>query len=96
MGLCSFCTSVESEGFFKSYCIPCSNLRRMLILYDSTKCIEILNRVLLRTDAQIDHKIKMELSKPKMVTDDTTDYDNPKLGAKTPAIPIPQAKQNKK
>ena len=81
--MCSFCTSNETEGFFKSYCIPCANLRRMLVLYDSTKCIEILNRVLLRTDAQINHKIKMELT-PSTVSNDTKDCPKP-----PPSVPIP-------
>jgi hypothetical protein len=92
MGLCSFCNTVETEGFFKSYCAPCANLRRILILYDSTKCIEILNRVLLRTDTQINHKIKMELS-PSTVSNDTKECPKPTPSA---PIPVPSAKQNKK
>ncbi len=90
--MCSFCTSNETEGFFKSYCTPCANLRRMLVLYDSTKCIEILNRVLLRTDAQINHKIKMELT-PSTVSNDTKECAKPTPSA---PIPVPSAKQNKK
>jgi len=61
---CSFCNEKETEGWLKSYCKACANLRRMLVLYDSDKCIDILNRVLLRTDAQITNKINMELKKP--------------------------------
>lgn len=83
---CSFCNEKETEGWLKSYCKACANLRRMLVLYDSDKCIDILNRVLLRTDAQITNKINMELKRPVVSTikkevsdvkkaDDKKDYD---------------------
>ena len=58
-------------------------VRMLGSLYDSTKCIEILNRVLLRTDAQINHKIKMELT-PSTVSNDTKDCPKP-----PPSVPIP-------
>ena len=87
---CSFCNDKETEGWLKSYCKACANLRRMLVLYDSEKCIDILNRVLLRTDVQITNKINMELKRPiltaikkevadikKEVANDSKDYDKP-------------------
>ena len=78
---CGFCGEYETEGYFKSYCKSCANLRRMLVLYDSEKCIDILNRILLRTDAQINNKIGIEL-KRKVVAEikkncDQKDYDKP-------------------
>ena len=86
MGYCSFCGEYPSESWLKSYCKSCANLRRILILYDSEKCIDILNRILLRTDTQISNKINIELKKPVVSTikkevsdvkkaDDKKDYD---------------------
>ena len=68
MGYCSFCGEYPSETWLKSYCKSCANLRRILILYDSEKCIDILNRVILRTDAQITNKINIELKRPILTT----------------------------
>ena len=61
--VCTFCEQEDTESYFKSYCKSCANLRRMLVLYDSVKCIDILNRVLLRTPDQISNKVKLELKK---------------------------------
>ena len=61
MGLCTFCQTYDTESYFKTYCTDCANLRRMLILYDSKQCISILNRVLLRTEAQVQNKVNLEL-----------------------------------
>jgi len=96
MGYCSFCGEYPSETWLKSYCKSCANLRRILILYDSEKCIDILNRVLLRTDAQITNKINIELKRPVVSTikkdvvdvkvegaNDKKDYDKPSTRSKT-------------
>jgi hypothetical protein len=78
---CTFCNEYPAEGWLKSYCKSCANLRRILILYDSDKCINILNRILLRTETQISNKIQIELKKnmvaeiKKNDTDDKKDYD---------------------
>ena len=93
---CSFCGEYPSESWLKSYCKSCANLRRILILYDSEKCINILNRVLLRTNEQISNKINLELKKPmvslikkevqdikKDVADDKKDYDKPATRSKS-------------
>jgi len=79
---CSFCNEYPTEGYFKSYCLSCANLRRMLVLYDSSKCIDILNRILLRTDTQISNKIQIELkrnmvSEINKISDDNKEYDRP-------------------
>lgn len=89
--VCSFCQLNECEGFFKSYCKPCADLRRQLILYDPETCSDILNRVLLRSPQQITYKIQAELKrnavselkkkaedKGKVAGDDNKDYDSPK------------------
>ena len=93
---CSFCNEKETEGWLKSYCKSCANLRRMLVLYDSEKCIDILNRILLRTDAQISNKINIELKRSMVaeikkevsdvkteVANDKKDYDKPSTRSKT-------------
>jgi len=83
--VCSFCGLNECEAWLKSYCKPCADLRRMLILYDPMTCADILNRCLLRTPDQITHKINAELKKntvaelkKKAGGDDKKDYDCPK------------------
>ena len=81
---CTFCNEYPAEGWLKSYCKSCANLRRILILYDSEKCINILNRILLRTETQISNKIQIELKRnmvaeiKKNDTDDKKDYDPPR------------------
>lgn len=93
---CTFCGEYPSEGWLKSYCKSCANLRRILILYDSEKCIDILNRVLLRTDAQITNKINLELKRPMVLevkkelkelkkeeANDKKDYDTPTTRSKS-------------
>ena len=42
MGFCSFCEEVERESYWKSYCEDCAMLRRMLVLHNPSKCVEIL------------------------------------------------------
>lgn len=89
--VCSFCQINDTESFFKSYCKPCADLRRQLILYDPQTCSDILNRCLLRSPEQITYKIQAELKrnavselkkkcedKEKNHTDDNKDYDSPK------------------
>ena len=87
MGYCSFCSEYETEGFFKNYCKNCAMLRRMLVIHDSEKCIEILKRVLIRNQNQIDHKINMELKRKEenkeKEGDDKKDYDTPKTRSQT-------------
>jgi len=93
---CSFCGEYPSETWLKSYCKSCANLRRILILYDSEKCINILNRILLRTENQISNKINIELKRnmvaeikkevsdvKKEVANDSKDYDKPSTRSKT-------------
>ena len=61
MGVCSFCEHQERESFWKSYCEDCAMLRRMLVLHDPKKCVEILKRCLIRNEQQISNKIHLEL-----------------------------------
>ena len=88
--VCSFCCLNEAEGWLKSYCKPCSDLRRQLILYDPQTCSDILNRVLLRSPQQITYKIQAELKRhavseikkqaedKEKTANDKDDYDSPK------------------
>jgi len=59
--ICYFC-SKNSRSFFAYYCDDCSLLRRMLIVYDPKKSIEILKRTLIRDQNQIDNKIETILN----------------------------------
>ena len=61
--VCSYCGINPSEGYFKYYCKPCADLRRMLILHDPKKCVEILQFCLLRNNTQIDNKKKISCRK---------------------------------
>jgi len=75
MGVCSFCEHQERESFWKSYCEDCAMLRRMLVLHDPKKCVEILKRCLIRNEQQITNKIHIEL---KTEGNDQRDYETPK------------------
>jgi hypothetical protein len=70
--VCSFCGKNPCESFFSnSYCVDCNKLRRMLLVYEEPKLlISILERCLLRSDKQIDNKIKVEL-KTKVYGDES-------------------------
>jgi len=61
--VCSYCGIAPSEGYFKSYCKPCADLRRMLILHEPKKCVEILQFCLLRNNTQVDNKKKLVVEK---------------------------------
>tara|TARA_R100001591_G_scaffold114006_2_gene127809 strand:- start:46 stop:336 length:291 start_codon:yes stop_codon:yes gene_type:complete len=61
MGLCSFCNERERESYWKYYCKDCAMLRRMLVLHNPNKCVEILKRCLIRNEQQITNKINVEL-----------------------------------
>ena len=43
--VCSFCCENETEGWLKSYCVDCAMLKRMLVLHEPKKCVDILNRL---------------------------------------------------
>ena len=58
---CSFCNENERESYWSHYCKDCAMLRRMLVLHEPTKCVNILKRCLIRNADQIDNKIKLEL-----------------------------------
>tara|TARA_R110002153_G_scaffold274315_1_gene448477 strand:+ start:20369 stop:20629 length:261 start_codon:yes stop_codon:yes gene_type:complete len=76
MAICSFCEEQERESFWKSYCENCAMLRRMLVLHDPKKCVEILKRCLIRNEQQITNKINLELKNEiAAVADDNKDYD---------------------
>lgn len=75
MGVCSFCEHQERESFWKSYCEDCAMLRRMLVLHNPKKCVEILKRCLIRNEQQISNKIHLEL---KTESNDQRDYETPK------------------
>ena len=63
MGKCYFCGERERVGYWSYWCEDCANLRRMLLIYEPIKCIEILKRTLTRDDAQIDYKVQQEIKK---------------------------------
>ena len=75
MAICLFCEEQEREGFWKSYCEDCAMLRRMLVLHNPKKCVEILKRCLIRNEQQITNKINLELRQPVSISDDLKDYD---------------------
>lgn len=58
---CYYCESQERETYWKHYCNDCAMLRRMLVLHNPKKCVEILKRCLIRNSEQIDHKINKEV-----------------------------------
>lgn len=77
---CGFCNSSPTESWLSSWCVECAMLRRLLLVNEPKKCIEILKRVLLRNDKQITNKINLEIQK-ETVSDDQKDYEKPKTRA---------------
>lgn len=55
--LCYFCEE-NQRPYFGYYCEECALLRRLLIVYNPSKAIEILKKTLIRDQAQIDNKIE--------------------------------------
>jgi len=78
---CSYCNEYPCDGYLSSYCEDCAMLRRLLKIHDSKKCVNILRRVLIRNETQINNKINIELKtldKLNKNADDRTDYTSPK------------------
>ena len=75
MGKCYFCDERERVGYWSYWCEDCANLRRMLLIYDPQKCIDILKRTLTRDDTQINYKVQQEIKKivNKEIEDKTED-----------------------
>ena len=94
MGLCYFCSERQTTGYFHYYCEDCSTLRRLLLVNEPTKCIDILKRVLTRDGEQIDRKIKSEIKtiekkvekkvEQEQEPDDQRDYHRPKTRFQPP------------
>jgi hypothetical protein len=61
MFTCLFCNERERVSYFSSWCEPCANLRRMLLIYSPDKCCGILKRTLTRDEQQISFKIQQEV-----------------------------------
>ena len=76
MTKCYFCQEKE-KNFFSYFCDDCSTLRRLLLINQPERCINILKRVLLRNDTQISNKIKLEVKKIEKETNDQVDYEKP-------------------
>ena len=79
MPLCYFC-STQQRPYLGYFCEDCSLLRRMLIVYDPTKAIEILKRTLIRDQNQIDIKIDKILKEklPVIKAEETDEEPEPK------------------
>tara|TARA_R110000824_G_scaffold242352_3_gene431044 strand:- start:149 stop:421 length:273 start_codon:yes stop_codon:yes gene_type:complete len=75
MAICNYCEEQERESYWRSYCEDCAMLRRMLVLHNSKKCVEILRRCLIRNEQQITNKINLELKKEITLSDDQKDYE---------------------
>ena len=60
---CYFCAERDRVGYWSYYCNDCAMLRIILLVYEPTKCIEILRETCLRDDKQIDYKISQEIKK---------------------------------
>ena len=77
MGFCSFCNENEVEGWLKYYCTDCAMLKRMLVLHDPNKCVNILKRCLIRNEEQITNKIKLELKTQDKELNEDNSYNTP-------------------
>lgn len=77
---CLYCEERDRVSYWSNWCEDCANLRRLLLIYEPKKCIDILKRTLTRDDAQITYKIHQEIKKivnkdieTNVKTIDTTD-----------------------
>lgn len=75
---CTYCNEYPCDGYLSSYCEDCAMLRRMLKIHDAKKCVNILKRVLIRNENQVNNKINIELKTLNKVSNDSLDYDPPK------------------
>ena len=60
---CLYCEERDRVSYFSNWCESCANLRRLLLIYEPQKCIDILKRTLTRDDTQITYKINQEIKK---------------------------------
>ena len=60
---CYYCEGRDRISYFSNWCEDCANLRRLLLIYEPNKCINILKRTLTRDDTQITYKINQEIKK---------------------------------
>ena len=60
---CLYCEERDRVSYFSNWCEDCANLRRLLLIYEPQKCIDILKRTLTRDDTQITYKINQEIKK---------------------------------
>jgi len=60
---CYFCEEKDRTGYWSNWCEDCANLRRLLLIYEPQKCIDILKRTLTRDDTQINYKVQQEIKK---------------------------------
>tara|TARA_R110001592_G_scaffold332562_1_gene615987 strand:- start:337 stop:639 length:303 start_codon:yes stop_codon:yes gene_type:complete len=72
MPTCYFCDK-NDRSYFSYYCDDCALLRRLLIVYEPTKAIEILKRTLIRDQSQINNKIENIVKENLPVIKETND-----------------------
>ena len=65
--VCYLCGE-NSRDFFGFYCPKCNNIKRLIALYGLDRVYEIMEFVLVRTEDQQAHKIKIQLKKEQTLT----------------------------
>ncbi len=70
MGICYLCEK-EDRSWNAYYCSECNRIKRLIHLYGLKRVSEILTCVLIRTNDQQQHKIKVELEKEKNVIEES-------------------------
>ena len=53
----------DRVSYWSHWCEDCANLRRLLLIYEPKKCIDILKRTLTSDDSQITYKIHQKIKK---------------------------------
>ncbi len=82
MPICYFCNE-QQRPYLGYFCEDCALLRRMLIVYDPRKAIEILKRTLIRDQNQIDIKIDRILKEKLPVIKEVTETDEDEQAEQT-------------
>tara|TARA_R110000796_G_scaffold12500_1_gene41250 strand:- start:207 stop:404 length:198 start_codon:yes stop_codon:yes gene_type:complete len=64
MTVCSFCQENEKEEYWgDGLCVTCKDIKNISKVYSFQKSLDVLRKVCLRNETQLDNNVKRELEK---------------------------------
>tara|TARA_R110000782_G_scaffold105881_2_gene193907 strand:- start:108 stop:308 length:201 start_codon:yes stop_codon:yes gene_type:complete len=63
MSVCLFCEIEEKEFWGSYFCGTCKDIKNISKVYSFQKSLEVLRKVCLRNETQLDNNVKRELEK---------------------------------